>query len=317
MIGKQIPMNKKNKAIVVYIDNKEKCIEEFSWLWKSWLMWDINEEWDLVAFTNPIIMETIEKRFKHDDLYLLSMGSCAVTGSEWEGYGFVNSFSMFDNPVHDNLLKERYDYLLKTDCDTFLTKNFKGIELDKTRVHFGTGMYYPINQGIGWINLVREKIVATSKAMGLKYNNITHVGASMLGYTEAISKICKLQKEITSNLLKYGWKKGDNGTWPGWWKGTASMYAGEIAVNHLLGPMNIVSGTVDVYCTENKITSTDLHIHAWQVDEETKLFSKKKYHTGELPKIKRMAVPNTAGDYCHMVACQPLKELKELVKKQT
>lgn len=303
----------KDKAIVVYIDNKEKCIEEFSWLWKSWLMWDINEEWELVAFTNPEIMETIEERFKHDDLYLLSLDSRAVKGSEWEGYGFVNSFSMFDNPVHDNLLKERYKYILKTDCDTFLTKNFKGIELDDTRVHFGTGMYYPVNQGIGWINLVREKIVTTAKAMGLKYNNITHVGASMLGQTRVISDICKLQKAITSNLLKYGWKEGDNGTWPGWWKGTASMYAGEIAVNNLLGPMQIVSGTIDVYCAQNNITSTDLHIHAWQVDEETKVFSKKKFHKGESPRIKLKSIPNNAGEYCLLVATWDLDYLKSLV----
>ena len=306
----------KSKAIVVYIDDKEKCIEEFSWLWKSWLTWEINEEWELVAFTNPAVIETIEKRFKHDDLYIIAMDSCAVKDTEWEGYGFVNSFSMFDNPVHNNLLNERYDYLLKTDCDTFLTKNFKNIKLDTTRVHFGTGMYYPINQSLDWINIVREKIIATSKAMGLRYNNISHIGASMLGSTNAISKICTLQKTVTSSLLKYGWQKGDNGTWPGWWKGTASMYAGEIAVNHLLGPMNIVSGTIDVYCAQNKITSTDLHIHAWQVDNKTNMFNKIKYHAGELPKLKYSKVPTIAGEYCHWITSTDLETLKVIAKKK-
>jgi hypothetical protein len=310
-----IQNNPQNKnAIIVYIDNKEKCVEEFSWLWKSWLMWNINKEWDLVAFTNPAIIETIEKRFKHNNLSLLPMDSHAIKGTEWEGYGFVNSFSMFDNPAHNKLINEKYDYILKTDCDTFLTKNFKTIKLDTTKVHFGTGLYYP-DQGIDLINMVREKIIATSKAMGLKYRNITHVGASMLGPTNTISSICILQKKITSILLKYGWQNGDVGKWPGWWKGTASMYAGEIAVNHLLKPMNTVLGNIDVYCTINKITSTDLHIHAWQVEDSEILFNKRLFHKGKLPKLKTNHRIESAGEYCSMIATHDLAELKIFASK--
>ena len=113
-----IQNNPQNKnAIIVYIDNKEKCVEEFSWLWKSWLMWNINKEWDLVAFTNPAIIETIEKRFKHDDLYLLSMGSCAVKGSEWEGYGFVNSFGPRACYDEGKRIGETLCYIYKTYFD--------------------------------------------------------------------------------------------------------------------------------------------------------------------------------------------------------
>jgi len=313
-IGTKSNYQNKN-AIIVYIDDKEKCIEEFSWLWKSWLMWDINKGWDLVAFTNPTIMETIEKRFKHNDLHLLPMDSDAVKGTEWEGYGFVNSFSMFSNLTYDKLLKEKYEYILKTDCDTFLTKNFKGIKLDHTKLHVGIGLYYPIGQSIEWLDLVRNKITTISKAMNLKYNNITNVGASILGPSEAISNICKLQKKVTSTLLKYGWKDGDTGTWPGWWKGTASMYAGEIAVNHFLLPMNIVKGNIDIYCTKNKITSTDLHIHAWQVENSELLFNKRLFHKGESPKVKTSYNIESTGEYCYMVATHDLVELKIFASK--
>lgn len=307
---------KKTKAIIVYIDNKPKCIEEFSWLWKTWLMWGINEEWDLIAFTNPDALSVVEAKFKHDGFYAISKKSLGIKGTEWDGYGFVNSFAMFDDPYGD-IIKKHYEYILKTDCDTFLTKNFKEFELDLNRIHVGIGMYYPIDSGIDIINKVRSNIIATSNALGLNYKNISHVGASMLGNTETIQNICKLQKNVTSTLLKFGWPKENNGDWPGWWKGVASMYGGEIAINHLLGPMHIIKGTVDVFCTDNYITSSDLHIHAWQVDENTKVFNKKKYHNGELEKNDgRTLFKNKSfktGDYCLMVATHEIHELKDLI----
>ena len=53
-------MNK--NAIIVYIDKSEKCQKEFGWLWKSWLMWDINEKWDIVALTNPEVIDRVKSK---------------------------------------------------------------------------------------------------------------------------------------------------------------------------------------------------------------------------------------------------------------
>ena len=57
-------MNK--NAIAVYINNNQS-IEEFSWLYKTWRMWDISKTWDIIAFTDPGAMEAITKSYSNID----------------------------------------------------------------------------------------------------------------------------------------------------------------------------------------------------------------------------------------------------------
>ena len=48
-----------NKAIIVYVDDTERCLEEFTWLYKSWRMWKHDSEFDLVVYCNPTAVSKI------------------------------------------------------------------------------------------------------------------------------------------------------------------------------------------------------------------------------------------------------------------
>ena len=304
-------MNK--NAIIVYIDKSEKCQKEFGWLWKSWLMWDINEKWDIVALTNPEVIDRVKSNYEHVDCKFIPLEPSNKPGTIWDGYGFVNSFAMFESKKVDEIV-DNYTYLLKTDCDVFLTKWFKDSIPAKGRIYIGNGGYYPLNwdeKGKKAADEITNKIKAASNAFGLKHKNISHVGATILANRDMLKSIVTLQKYITEKLLKYGWSKGDIGNWPGWFKGTAAMYAIEVAVNAIVQPMQIHQGSLDCSCADNEIGSLDLHIHAWQ-QNDSDIFNKKLWHESKLPSKTYKDIPNISGDYCLMVANNDLETLRSL-----
>lgn len=307
-------MSKKN-AIIVYVDNKPKFIEEFSWIWKSWLMWDINEEWDLIAICHPDAEEELNSKFKHDDLIIKPQVPLSETNEFWKDYKFVNSFAYFEDESNIELIKN-YKFVLKTDCDTFLTKHFKGFKPWRDKVYLGLGQFYSSRYTSDLRMAVFNKLQLFADKFKLNKNLITNVGASMICQSIELVAVCKLQLKMTEAVLKLGFPDGKKGHWPGWFRGVASMYAGELAVNHLVSASRVQQGSLDVWCAENEISSVDLHIHAWQ-QNDVDLFNKMKYHNGELPKIKRNNIPDKAGDYCHMITCQPIEELKLLAEKST
>ena len=294
-------MNK--NAIVVYIDDSEKHLVEFGWLYKSWLMWSINNTWDILVFTNPSIIERVQSKFSHNNIKFIEM---EPTDSE---YGFINSYGMFQDKANLEIVNE-YDVLFKTDCDTFLTKHFADFKPWKDKVYVGIGMYA---NHLDTSSLIQEKLKVISKGLGLNYWGHSHIGASLIGNTQNVVGISNLQVTVTKWLLNHGFPNG-NGTWPGWFKGVSALYAHDIAINHAIPPLSLQQGSLDVWCAGNKITSLDLHIHAWQQSTHA-AFNKSKFHAGELPKIQFIKVPDTAGDYCLLVANENVETLIALAKK--
>lgn len=294
-------MNK--SAIIVYIDDNEKIIKEFAWLYKSWRMWDINNTWDIVAFTNPEVLEKVQLTYSHDNVKFIAMEPVN------KDYPFTNSYGMFKDKSNIDAL-EQYDFLFKTDCDTFLTKNFATFSPWKDKVYCGIGMYSNF-EGVG--GLVREKLRLLSKSIGLKNNGYSHLGASLVANKEMMIGISNTQLSLTNWLLENAFKNGD-GQWPGWYKGVTALYAHDMAINHLVGPLSMHQGSIDVWCADNNITSLDLHIHAWQ-QGQADIFNKAKWHAGELPNVKFGFIPKTAGEYCLLVANETVEYLKELAQK--
>ena len=311
MIGKQIYTMNKN-VILVYIDNTKECIIEFSWLRKSWLLWDINEQWDIVAFTHPKIVDQIQESFGHENLIVISQESKSETEDFWKGYSFVNSFSMFNSEDILKEITEKYDFIFRTDCNTFLTKHFKTFTPSEGMVYLGVGQHYDSGTNDN-LKQLTEIVRQVAKRLDLPYNEISHISSSILGSSITVSNIIRLQYIVTKYLFNHGWSGGDDGNWPGWFKGVSNLYAMDIASNSILSPKMIHMGSLDGQCISNPITSLDLHIRAWEQAEE-KMFNKELFHSGELPTLKRNKIPVSAGDYCHMVASQPLEQLKEAAK---
>jgi|TARA_B110000908_G_scaffold167369_1_gene220191 hypothetical protein len=294
-------MNK--NAIVVYIDDSEKNIVEFGWLYKSWLMWSINETWDILVFINPSIIEKVKSEYSNDNVHFIEMEPTDT------GYGFLNSYGMFEDSANLEIVN-KYEYLFKTDCDTFLTEHFAGFKPWKDKVYVGTGMYANV---LETSLLIQEKLRAISKALGMNYRGHSHIGASLLAKTSIVVGISKLQVMLTNWLLKNGFPNGP-GKWPGWYDGVTALYAHDLAINHNVGPLSLHRGSLDVWCAGNEITTLDLHIHAW-LQHADDAFNKVKFHNGELPNIKFGYVPITAGEYCLLIANENVENLIALAKK--
>jgi len=303
------------RAITVYVDNNDICVTEFSWLWKSWLMWEINKEWDLIACVHPEIEERIKKEFKADGLVVLPTPPMRDIDKFWEDYRFVNSFCMFEHDPNIITLS-RYQEVFRTDCDTFLTEHFKGFVPYVDKVYFGVGLQHNNHQNPWGIIETRDQVREVAHELKLTYKDISHVGSSIICRTPRLMKITRMHLKVTEYLLKHGWKPGEIGDWPGWFRGVASMYAIDIAVNNYVHLLEIQQGSLDVWCGSNDITKLDMHIHAWPQKQED-LFNKTNFHDGVLTEFKSDKIPTKAGEYCALIACNDIDYLKLLVENNS
>ena len=290
------------KAIVVYVDDSDRCLEEFTWLHKTWLFWDLNEEYDIVVFCNPNV---ISKLPKCSNLVIQPLEPLNKPGTIWQNYGFVNSFAMFNDEENVKLVS-KYDYILKSDCDVFLTNWIKGLNPSKALIGQGGYMEH------GDTEEILNNIKAISKKFKLRYSNMNHIGASIFAKTEEVTAIVKYHFQLTKYLLQTGWKAGDIGQWPGWYKGVASMYAIHITINHFYGPQNCTLYAIDSKCWDLNIEQDVYHIHAWHAP---KYWSKMRHFEGQYEKYNAESIPTTAQEYCHWVSTNSLEEMLKIKNK--
>jgi hypothetical protein len=291
------------KAIVIYIDNNNQMIEEFSWLWKTWNLWELYTEFDIVAYCNP---DVIRKLPSHDNFIKKSMISLKETDPFWKDYGFVNSFAMFNDDVEANWIKSSYDYILKTDADVFLTQHIKGLNPNKTMI--GYGGYMPHNPDK--FNEVKFNLDRISKKLKINDRGINSVGASIFGKSDIVVSIVKDHFKVTKFILETEWGNGI-GEWPGWYKGVSSMYAIHLVVNLHLAPQLITLYSLDSLCWDNEIDSNTYHIHAWHGAD----FSKHKWFKHEYDQLISTKTPIIAKDYCLWIASNTLEVLKNTIRK--
>ena len=50
-----------NKAIVVYVGDYNNSDIEFSWLYKTWKLWSLDNEYDLVVYSHINVINKLEK----------------------------------------------------------------------------------------------------------------------------------------------------------------------------------------------------------------------------------------------------------------
>ena len=133
------------KAIVVYVDDTERCLEEFTWLYKSWRLWKLDDEFDIVAYCNPTAVDKISR---HKNIIVKPKESLKLTDPFWKEYGFVNSFAMFNDQKDIDWIKEKYTHIMKTDCDVFLTKHLVGHAPKRLMIGQGGYINPPIESAI-------------------------------------------------------------------------------------------------------------------------------------------------------------------------
>ncbi|MCX6963522.1 MAG: DUF2827 family protein [Verrucomicrobia bacterium] len=297
--NKRLPRDGNSKAIVVYLDAGNKAAEEFSWLQKTYQLWNLHREYDLVVYHNPAVQPPM-----CEGLVARQLAPMADEDGFWSDYPFVNSFAMFRQEGEQEWLIDKYDYLLKTDCDVFLTANLRGLEPEQVLLGYGGYMEHPETR-----DEVVQNLVRIFKKLRISDGGLNHVGASIFGRTRDVLPVISDHLALTRRLLETEWKNGDPGKWPGWYRGVASMYAIHLAVNKNLQARDVRLNALDSFCLDNKITRDVLHIHAWHCVAD---FSKHKWFAGKYKPRSFSGIPDVAKDYCLCVASRSLEELRKL-----
>lgn len=168
-------------------------------------------------------------------------------------YGFINSISCFNGAGSE--LLEDYEQLIKTDVDTFVTpawKHFRPIGF-----HCGRGAYVHSQE-------VRDRLLHLSTQMGCTHRGWHNLGSTLVGAPTRVREVCALATRITEHLLEIEFRD-DHGHWPSWFRGVSSMYATEVALNHLVPDLVQSGDALDFPSHHDEPTEAHPHVHCWQV----------------------------------------------------
>lgn len=276
---------KKDVCIACYIDNDKNIQEEFQWLLKSWRY---SGSWlmsDIIAFHHPDVppwMLTQEQGVTYVPLV-----AHADKHNEWADYRFINSIGYMTEPEAGILAT--YRYIMRTDCDCFLTPYFPTLRPRLTT--FGAGQYA---HGPG----VTQRLADIAEKWGF-YPVFNNVGSTVMGESSRVIVYSNIQLEYCRKLREEEFPDGP-GEWPGWYIGVMSMYAGQLAAQSYFGlSMNV--GGLDCHClSHDAIGPQDYHIHAWHTYEH---FSKFNWRAGKYQTYDMASLDITKmADYCLWIA---------------
>jgi hypothetical protein len=287
----------KTLGIMAYIDNTPNMIQEFGWLYKSWIHSGNWRTSDLIIVHHP----DAAAQLPHDEpgVILIPFMPVAGPGSVFEGYPFINSIACLSGP-HVEPIARRYSHLLRTDADVFLTEHLTDFR-PVSAVH-GRGLYHRTAA-------FRDGMLDFCRRHGVEHMNHFGCGHSLLAPTDLVLHMVARQTYWTEVVLK---DFGDNpGVWPGWFRGVATMYAAEIVCNEnwiqflYTGRERILDYESFSDCD---IDGMVYHIHAIHTDD---YFSKFRYRSGDYQHIDIAGLNRRrVGDYCHWVAAVDLDWIK-------
>lgn len=275
----------KDTAIVVYIDNNKNMITEFGWLYNSWLLSGSWRTSQIVVFYHPLISK--DALPKDSDIEYIPLIPLTEREEEWKQYPFINSIWYLTTPEAAILTK--YEYVLRTDCDCFLTPYFPNLR--PRLAQFGAGMF-AVDADV----IIRLAMIAKKWGIPSIFNN---VGSTFMSYSNMTLQYSQTQMEYCRKLKVEEFKDG-YGTWPGWYQGVLTMYAGQLAAGSVFG-YGLNMGGLDVHCVSHEIMSPlDYHIHAWHIEG---FFSKHKWRLGEYKNYDMSTLDKTRiCDYCLWIA---------------
>ena len=290
----------KSLGILMYIDDHPTMLEDFSWIYKSWIYSGNWRSSDLVAVCNPKAMD----KLPGDDpgIVKIPFEPVAVDGSIWQGYPFINSIACLSGP-HTDHLQERYKWLLRTDADVFLTQHLCGLRPNMP-VH-GNGQYLYTTQE-AW-----DKMLDFCQRHGFEHHRVFGCGHSLLALSGHVLFFVREQTRVAELVLR---DFGSNpGQWPGWFRGVTTMYAAEIVANHHYAAFLEHGKTQILDVPSYSVGAIDqmtFHIHGIHTDD---YFSKHHYRAGKYAHMDLQALDRTKiNQYCHWIVTTPLEEIKRL-----
>ena len=279
------------RAIVAFVPDRPNLIQQAFALRHSWLH-SATGDTDLVMM-GP---ENVLARFPDD---VVKIAQRSVQGDDqWRGYRYSDAIVCYNGPGAEQL--DRYTHILRTDVDTFITPAWN--DFHPSGFMFGNGGYSNDDD-------VRQRILDIATEWGFVHRGMTNVNATWYGPTALVRRVCAITEMLTRYILNNCFTHG-SGTWPGWYREVAVLYAGEIAVNHF-APDAKGTPLLDGPNTGRQSTLSYAHLHCWHTDQK---FSKHAFEKGQytLDDV-RGADLSVVSDYCMAMAFRSLGDLESPV----
>lgn len=219
---------------------------------------------------------------------------------------------------------DQYDFLMRTDSDTFITPGFGDWTLPPGVV-IATG-----KGGYGSNNANAHLKWMTTGPLGLKYTDTGNVGSTWYGRTNVVVAAANLSVEVMRWLDSQefnNFEKHHSGVqgWPHWHWPVLTMYGGHVAINqiensekipHTEGVMELDYGAANTMVMPLAVK----HIHCWH--SET-FFSKFKFQSGHYKDMDLTEYENmeSAAAYAGMIAISSdrmsASELRDIINSKS
>jgi len=240
------------RAIALFVEDKPLLLANSHWLYESWSHIQ-SDDTDLVFMGPKAALEKLPE----DVVKIVQQPVTDDPG--WLDYRFINSIACLTDPSASVL--NNYDIVVRTDLDIFLTPAWN--RFYPSECITGVGRYSNDDR-------VRENIQRIAQKFGLTHRGVTNIGSTIYGPSGLIREICRLITEITWYIRTVEFKN-DYGEWPSWYYGVSTLYATEIAVNHLVPSLDVPTNMLDAYSHSVESVDKYPHIHCWHTDN---IFSK-------------------------------------------
>ena len=281
------PASTGRRAIVCFVEDKPHLVQQLLALYLSWLETN-SPDTDLVVMGPEAVLARLP-----EELIKIPQQP-AADDPVWRGYRYINPIAGLNGAGAEQL--DAYSHLLRTDVDTFITPAWNAFY--PATFTFGTSTYANAD--------VPQRIQALAAEYGLTHRGLTNIHTTWYGPTAVVRRAAAFTELLTKHLLTHEFAQ-DPGKWPGWFRGVAVRYAGEIAVNHC-APDAQRSELLDAPSTSPESIERYPHIHCWHTDQR---FSKHAFMRGRLhaARTSRRATSAIIHNYCLALSLLSLEEL--------
>ncbi|CAF1193182.1 unnamed protein product [Rotaria sordida] len=214
--------------------------------------------------------QTIFANDSEKNLFHIDISRSILLYNHLRTYPYIDSVNII---AESYSIYSYYDFILKTDLDVFITKQFANYIPNTLKTLIaGRGGYST------QFNTLRLGRIA--RDMNWKYQNLTNVGSTWYGSPYVAQRIANLTLDAILHLFINEFCAAEReqkvGTllWPDWHYGVLSMYGTHLAVNHLVNSekLDVQNGSelLDQSTTNNDQNDIEknnrLHLHCWHTD---------------------------------------------------
>jgi len=278
-----------NKAIVVYVGDYNNSDIEFSWLYKTWKLWSLDNEYDLVVYSHVNVINKLEK---YKGIKLIEMPTIRLG----DVFKDLNSFYIFSDGMENHISK--YQYILKCDSYSFLTENLK--KWTPSKFTLGEGNWILDDNKINFIKWLSTDIK-------LQPGNMTSIGKSFYGKTSEVIAVSKGIVSVAEVILtKY--LKSDEFSKSGFNIDDIVSISTDVFINHAFSNQHVNLYQLDSKSwTTTKIGSNVLQIlpDSGNMSWSRKLFFEGAYNTSNLP-LRYSFI--SSANYCNWISKLSLED---------